>query len=563
MLSLLVGNARDFTAGEFGSNLRAVPNRFAIFVVCFLLFLVGPAATAQADTATQLPFTNQNGAWVVVDPVGQHVFVSGGPGTSSIVVLNYAGAIVKTITGQNGASGMALDPTTHTLYSALHDVTEISEINTQTLTETHRFATQFADPTSVAIAGGKLWYSCYQNDGQGCLVQANLDGSGQTSPISGFFFATTLAAGGPSNKYLAIGETYESPPMIKVYDVSGSSPILISSARPDDGDVASMTFDPSGANLLLATGAPYYIQSLATSTLLPSGQYPTGPYPIAVAVTSDGKFVAGGINSNTGKNVFVYPVGSTTPVRSELVGDSPGGGLLSHSLAFTPNASELFAVAQDSATGHLAFHVIDKPTIALKATATSMSGSARTVHYGSHATLTVHMSGTTSGKIDLFATNGSATNKLVATAAVKSGTATFTVTPTQNTTYSAQFEEGSGYAASTSQSVSIAVAPGLSVVTHPHGKARLRGHRVSVTLLTAHVRPARPNEPLGFVVQRRVRRRWRTAASNQFTMQSGTVHAFFFTNKPGQCRVRVLYAGDTNYAGSKSTWKKFRVRPLR
>jgi hypothetical protein len=83
-----------------------------------------------------------------------------------------------------------------------------------------------------------------------------------------------------------------------------------------------------------------------------------------------------------------------------------------------------------------------------------------------------------------------------------------------------------------------------------------------VTLLTAHVRPARPNEPLAFVVQRRAGRRWRTAASNQFTMQSGTVRAFFFTNKPGQCRVRVLYPGDTAYAGSKSTWKKFRVRPL-
>jgi hypothetical protein len=172
------------------------------------------------------------------------------------------------------------------------------------------------------------------------------------------------------------------------------------------------------------------------------------------------------------------------------------------------------------------------------------------------------MSGTTSGKVDLFATNSSATNKLVATAAVKSGTATFTVTPTENTTYTAQFEQGSGYAASTSKNVTIAVAPGLSVVTRPHGKGRLHGHRVSVTLLTAHVRPARPNEPLAFVVQRRAGRRWRTAASNQFTMQSGTVRAFFFTNKPGQCRVRVLYPGDTAYAGSKSTWKKFRVRPL-
>jgi hypothetical protein len=526
------------------------------------VLLVGPAASAQADTGTQLPFTNQNGAWVVVDPAGQHVFVSGGPGTSSIVVLNYAGQIVKTITGQNGASGMALDAATHTLYVALHDVTEISEINTQTLTESRHFATQAADPTSVAIAGGKVWYSCFQNDGQGCLVQANLDGTGQSSPISGFFFATTLAAGGPGNKYLAIGETYESPPMIKIYDVSGATPNLISSARPDDSDVASMTFDPSGANLLLATGAPYYIQSLATATLLPSGQYPTGPYPIAVAVTADGKFVAGGINTNSGKNVFVYPLGNTTPVRSETVGDPSGTGLLAHSLAFTPNASELFAVAQDSASGHLRFHVIDKPTIALKATTTSVSRSARTVKYGRHASLKVHVGGTSSGKVDLYATNSSASNKLVGTATVTSGVATFTVAPTQNTTYSVQFEEGSGYASSTSRNVSIGVTPRLSVGTHPDGTAHLQGHRVSRTLLTAHVKPALLNEQLEFVVQRHVGRRWRTVAANQFPMQGGTVPAFFYTNKPGQLRVLVAYNGDSNYTRGKSAWKKFRVRRI-
>src|SRR5436305_2823546 len=152
-------------------------NRVPIVILALTVLLLGSAGPARANTATQLPFSNQNGAWLTVDPAGQHVFVSGGPGTSSIVVLNYAGAIVKTITGENGASGMALNPATHTLYVALHDVTAISEINTQTLTETHRFSTSFADPTSVAIAGGKLWYSCFQNDGEGCLVQANLDGT--------------------------------------------------------------------------------------------------------------------------------------------------------------------------------------------------------------------------------------------------------------------------------------------------------------------------------------------------------------------------------------------------
>jgi hypothetical protein len=461
-----------------------VANRVAIFLVVLGVLLLGPAAGAQADTATQLPFSNTSGAWLAVDPSGAHVFVSGGPGNSSIVVLNYAGAVVKTITGENGASQMALNPATHTLYVALHDATAISEINTQTLTETKRFSTNpYPDPSSLVIAGGKLWFSCFQNDGENChgLVSVNLDGTGMApapAPITSYFFATALAAGGPGNKFLAAGDSYQSPPDVDVYDVSGATPTVVSHVHNPNGgsaEVRDMTFDPTGANLLLACGAPYYVESLATTNLLSSGEYPTGPYPIAAAVTANGQFVAGGISStNNGADVFVYPVGSTTPVRSFLVGDQSGADLSGHGLAFNPDASRLFAVAQNSATGHLTFHVLDQPTVALRATSVAMSGSTRKVRYGSHATLTAHMSGTTSGKVDLYATNSSATKKLVATGTVKSGVAAFTVTPTQNTTYSAQYEQGSGYASSTSQSVNIGVTPAMSVVTRADGTARLR-----------------------------------------------------------------------------------------
>ena len=81
-----------------------------------MALLVGPAATAQADSATQLPFANGRVAWLAVDPAAGHVFVTAGAGTSSIVVLNYAGQVVKTIANEGGASGMALNPATHTLY---------------------------------------------------------------------------------------------------------------------------------------------------------------------------------------------------------------------------------------------------------------------------------------------------------------------------------------------------------------------------------------------------------------------------------------------------------------
>jgi hypothetical protein len=434
------------------------------------------------------------------------------------------------------------------------------------LTETKRFSTApYPSPTSLVIAGGKLWFSCAESN-SGCLVSANFDGTGMATPISGGTLPLFLAAGGTNNHLLAFGYSEDSPPSLYVYDVSGSSPSEVGysfAPNGDSSDVADMAFDPSGTNLLLATGAPYFIQSLTTATLTPSGEYPTGPYPVALAVTANGKFVAGGVNTGTGEgnDIFVYPAGSTTPVRTWAIG-SGVPGLLDHSLAFTPDASLLFAVT-NGAGGHLEFNVLSQPTIPLKPSSTALTKltpSGGTVRYGGQAKLTVKVTGPASGKVDLYATTSSATNQLVATANLASGAATFSVTPKLKTTYSAAFEQGSGYLPSTSQSITISVAPVFSIATHPSGTTRLHGHKVSRTLLTSQVKPDLPPEPVRFVVQRKAGHGWRTTATGEFPIGSGgVVHAYFFTYKVGPCRVRVQYAGDTNYAASKSPWKNFRT----
>jgi hypothetical protein len=544
-------------------------NRVAILFLCVLALLVLPAATAQADSTTQLPFTNSNGAWLAVDPSGQHVFVSGGPGTSSIVVLDYSGTVVKTITGEGGASQMAVDTANHTLYVALHDQTAISEIDTQTLTETKRFTTApYPDPTSLVIAGGKLWFSCYQDDGEGChgIVSADLDGTNMTAAISGWFFAAVLAAGGPGNNLLAVADTYQEPSDVTVYDVSGSTPSQVSdltfSQRP--AFVDDMAFDPSGENLLLTAGNPYYVESLSTSDMLPSGQYPIGAYPTAVAMTTDGQYVAGGRDTNSGDDVFVYPTGSTTPVRTWQVGNDNGAGLLGHGLAFSPDASRLFAVTQDATSGHLAFNVLNSPTAVLTATTTSLTRvtpANGTVRYGSQASLKVQVNGAASGKVDLYATPTGGTKQLVSTGTLSSGTTTFSVKPTQNTTYSAQLEQGSTWASSTSPDVSVDVAPVVSVSTRARGKGRYKGHRVSKTQLNTKVNPARPGELVAITVQRRAGGHWRADVGGQVALASdGTAKVLFVTNRHAQFRFQVSYPGDSDFVASASAWKKFRVR---
>ena len=327
------------------------------------------AAVTPADvTETPLPVQPFYEPYMAVDPVGQHVFVAASEGTSSIYVLDFDGNLVKTITGEQGASGMAVDTATHTLYVADYDATAVAEIDTQTLTETARFSTApFSGVFSLAIAGGKLWMATAAN-GSGTVAVANLDGSDITDAGIGDRLPNLLASSADGH-LLAVGDHESEPPNVSVYDVSGDTPSLVSHVWNPGGNATSVddiTFDPSGSNVLLVAGS---IHALSTSTLLSSASYPTSSFPTAVAVTADGNYVATGSSAiyNT-YDLFVYPTGDTTPVASYAIGQ--GNNIMAHALAFSPDGSRLFALSRAS-NNDLALEVIDDPTLATTMTTLS------------------------------------------------------------------------------------------------------------------------------------------------------------------------------------------------
>jgi hypothetical protein len=349
-----------------------VRRRLTLLLICVFALLVGAASPARADVTTVLPVTPFYEPYIAVDPVGQHVFVAASEGTSSIYVLDFEGNLVKTITGEAGASGMAVDTATHTLYVADYDSTQISEIDTQTLTETGHFAA----PTGVfdpAVAGGKLWFASASS---GSIYVANLDGS-NINPAGIGDGQAVLLTSSADGKLLAFGDHEVEPPNVDVYDVSGATPKLLSSAWNPGGDatdVSDIAFDPSSSNLYLSDGNTQSF-SFAGPALTSSALYPTSAYSTAVAVSPDGKYVAAGISTGIGygTNVYVFPNGDTTPLQTWSIGP---GIVEAHSLAFSPDGRRLFALTTDPGTGHLALEILGDIAIASGPNATTYATTA-------------------------------------------------------------------------------------------------------------------------------------------------------------------------------------------
>jgi hypothetical protein len=500
---------------------------------------------------------------MAVDGAHSHVFVSGGAGTSSIVVLDFDGNIVSTITSEQGASGLVVDESTGTLYAALRDATAISKIDTSTLAETGRISVSpLALPTNLAFAGGKLWFthSCQSGGGTGSI---NPDGSGVTDETSLPGYCPTFATTPGNTDLLAVGDMGLSPTTLYVYDVSTDPPTLVKSVwNPGGaGNLRSLAFSPDASRVLSASGAPYYVQSFVASDLSLAATYTTGPYPIAVTVSGDGAYVAAGADASYDKDVFVFPVGDTAPVRSWDF-DSTSKELVAGGLAFSPDVSRLFATSTNDTTGKLDFRVYGNPTVPLVATTTGLSLSKSTVTYGKSLTLKAHVSGPTSGHIRFYATPYGGTKTLLKTVAISgTGNAAVTVEPKGKTTYQAEYVENDTYASSRSSNRTVKVRSKTSLALSGgygmSGKYRLY-HLSQKAYLTGKVVPNHAGYGLKFVVQRYASG-WRTIASAKYAMQAnGAAYAYFHTNLATIYRAHCVFGGDADHLGSSSPWKYFK-----
>lgn len=318
---------------------------------------------AQVDHAIDLPMSDFGA--MVVDEAHGHIFLSS-PTSGVVVVCDLDGSVLRVIDGEPGASGLWLSDDSTSLYVALSSGQGISVIDTSSLTEVARWATAWNTPRvmTVAAVNGRVWFTAYGEQTQVVLSESgSLDPADPTAvsyydstafPSSSLAFATSSALPGT-----LFAGTRDTDGTVVRLDQPQDPPTASATSGGDNGrgPIRDMVATPDGKQLLVASGAPYYIESLDTTSLQPSAtQYDTGAYPVAVAVTSDGAYVAGGVTGpQSGSTVAVWASGSPLAIHTYSFGSVANAGL-----RFSGDGSRLFAVTPGS--GGVTLHVAYAPT---------------------------------------------------------------------------------------------------------------------------------------------------------------------------------------------------------
>jgi hypothetical protein len=503
---------------------------------------------------------------MAVDDAHGHVFVTGDTSQdSSVVVLNDAGAVVTTLTGESGAGGMVVDGST--LYVARCGWNTIDVFDTATLTKTGSFAANDGGFCQLVEAGGRLWYT--DDYESGTLHSVTLDSSHTVTDTGIGLYDGLLAASPGMPDRLVAGDSGLSPASAYVYDVSGASPVLTGSGNyGSSSNARQIVLSPDGTTMYTATGYPYQIQAFSLPDLEPAGIYATGPYPNAVAVSPAGNLVAGGADAAYNTDVFAWPTAGGTPDLKVDFGY--GNQLFDRGLAFT-SAGELFAIEQHGSgvVAHVYYPLAAKVAI-------SVSSSASKISYGKSTTVTVHLGSWGAGKpVSLYATPKGGSRTLVASGHADShGNYSHKVSPKHTTVYTGSWEGDASHAADTATHT-VAVRARLTIgqkgayassggVKEFHYSSSCWTRGSGCPQFSGHISPAHVGVTVHFTMQRRSGSSWKTILTGSATTDSrGTARGIFRYQGSGwigtNLRIRCSWAGDSTNLGGKSTWLPFRI----
>jgi hypothetical protein len=394
--------------------------RFVGVATAMLVVALGaaPAAAQLPVNATPLPGTFSH---MVVDAATSHVFVSI-TSSGKIVVLNFDGDVVETISGESGARGLAVVGS-H-LYVVAAGGNAIDDIDTGTLTKSATLTTGLHDASDLVATSGALWVVDASNFVFPKLVRvATADGTQTRTDNPGGPYGTGLA-GDPADDNTLVEYT---PPQILPMtmtrvDLSADPPAkvvqqVITSPEVDGAGEVAVT--PDGQHVVPAgtTETPFKFVEFNMSDFTASGlTYGANPTPTAVAMTSaaGGLFAGGLAGYGSDHDVVVYHLGDgSAPISTHSFTTVRTTSIVPHGLAFSPNGQRLFAVTDDIDEGAATFHVLTlsgspAPVKRVSVSPSSVPfGHQRVGTYGPSKTFTVKNIGTVSISLQQLTIAGS------------------------------------------------------------------------------------------------------------------------------------------------------------
>jgi hypothetical protein len=343
-----------------------------------LASVAGSAASAAADARPSAgPAPASSGAaavqwqWRVTTPLGlpgfgsvavddkhQVVYVTGGAGGNSVLVVGFDGQVKQTIDKQYGASGLVLSADGSTLYVALASGDAVSAIDTSTLKQKASYATPVPHtcPTTLARTGSSVWigYGCGQDwtAGVGVLdtsaaspqiVLQRQDTTGKdVRYLNAPLVSAAIAATGP----LAVGEPGLSPATIATYKATGATLSLMHSQPRAGSNLADLALAPDGSAVFAAAGSADRVDAFTPSDLSDTGGYTTGPAPTAIALSPDGTMLAA-TQAEPYAPLTVFQVGGTASTSAYVLpaGETPAA----RGVAFSGDGTRLFEVVRTTA----------------------------------------------------------------------------------------------------------------------------------------------------------------------------------------------------------------------
>ncbi|MDJ0461923.1 Ig-like domain repeat protein [Streptomyces sp. H27-C3] len=324
-----------------------------------VLFSSAALSVAAAGSASAASATVATPGGIVADGALKRVFV-GDRSAGKILATDYTGALVDSVRGIKGVSGLALSDDGATLYAAAEGSHEIVVIEAATLDvkARHPVATD-TGPRHVAFSGGKVWFSYGdQWDGDLGSMDPTVGPASGIDPVALEQFPKSGNAGvwGPalldtdpsSPGLLAVGQTGVSTDSMAVVDVSGATSQLTAWHQAD------YTLNKGIGDIDLVPGAPQVLVNGAQRNAYADGKFTAaGSYPSGqrADIAANGLIAQAG-----GAQVAVFRPGATKPVRTYATSATGTAAL-----TWAPDSSRIFALV-GTGSGYT-LEVLTDPTL--------------------------------------------------------------------------------------------------------------------------------------------------------------------------------------------------------